>query len=89
MERVLQFEYPFERKAEAEKLKTVLKENNVVFICYEASKYYSHKFIVRKSGKKWNDLYKLINSVQATKYSFKNTDIEIRNGKWAEICYCN
>ena len=89
MERVLWFKYPFEWKTEMEKLKLVLTENNVEFICYESSGYYPHEFIVRKSGKKWNNLYKLINSVRATRYRFKNTNIEIRNEKLTEICYCN
>lgn len=89
MERVLWFKYPFERKTEMEKLKSVLTENNVEFICYESSGYYPHEFIVRKSGKKWNDLYELINSVRATRYRFKNINIEIRNEKLTEICYCN
>lgn len=33
MERVLYFTYPFEYKAEMEKLKSVLTENNIEFIC--------------------------------------------------------
>lgn len=89
MERVLWFKYPFEWKTEMEKLKSVLTENNVEFICYESSGYYPHEFIVRKSGEKWNDLCKLINSVRAARYRFKNTNIEIRDGKLTEICYCN
>lgn len=89
MEKVLYFTYPFEYKAEMEKLKSVLTENNIEFICYKSSGYYAHEFIVRKSGKKWNDLYKLINSVKAARYKFKNTYLEIRNGKLTEVCYCN
>jgi len=89
MERVLYFKYPFEYKVEMEKLKSVLTENNVEFICYESSGYYPHEFIVRKSGKKWNDLYKLVNSVKATRYRFKNTYLEVRDGKLTEIYYCN
>lgn len=89
MEKVLYFKYPFEYKTEMEKLKSVLTENNVEFICYESSGYYPHEFIVRKSGKKWNDLYKLVNSVKATRYRFKNTYLEVRDGKLTEICFCN
>lgn len=89
MERVLYFKYPFEYKTEMEKLKAVLTENNIEFICYESSGYYPHEFIVRKSGKKWNDLYKLVNSVKATRYRFKNTHLEIRDGKLTEVYYCN
>ena len=85
MEKVLYFKYPFEYKAETEKLKSVLTDNNVEFICYESSGYYPHEFIVRKSGKRWNDLFRLINSVKAARYSFKNTYLEMYNGKLKEV----
>ena len=86
-ERVLCFSYSFEMKDKMEKLKEVLDKNNVEFICYESSGYWNHEFVVRKSGKKWNDIYSLINSVKSVSYKFKNTNIEERNGKLVEVCY--
>lgn len=88
MERVLTFKYPFEFLNEVIHLKEVLKEHNIEFICYESTGYYPHEFVVRKSGKKWNELYKIINSVRPTKYEFKKTYIELENGELKEIVYC-
>ena len=87
-ERVLCFSYPFEMKDKMEKLKEILYKNNVEYICYESSGYWNHEFVVRKSGKKWNDIYSIINSVKAAPYKFKSTNIEERNGKLVEVCYC-
>lgn len=68
-------------------MKEVLKNNNIDFICYESNGYYDHEFIVRKSGKKWNDIYTIINSVRPTKYDFKKTDIELVDGELKEIIH--
>lgn len=88
MEKVLTFKYPFENIAEVNKLKELFSSNNVEFICHESDGWYSHEFLVRKSGKKWNELYKMINSVRAAKYEFKKTCIEIIEGKLTEVVYC-
>lgn len=88
MERVLTFNYPFESIAEVNKLKKLFTNNNIEFICYESKAYYPHQFVVRKSGRKWNELYEMINSVKAAKYRFKNTYIEVIEGKLTEIVYC-
>ena len=64
MERVLTFEYPYECVDDVRKLKKVLKNNGVEFICYESKGYYSHEFVIRKSGKRWNDIYCIVNSVK-------------------------
>ena len=85
VERALTFKYSFERKSEKDKLKEVLKENNIEYICYESKGYYSHEFVVRKSGRKWNDIYYIINSVMAVKYSFKNTRFEYIDNSLKEI----
>lgn len=88
MERVLTFKYPFECLDKVIHLKEVLKEHNIEFICHESNGYYSHEFIVRKSGKKWNDLYRIINSVKPVKYEFKKTYIDLVDGELKEIVYC-
>lgn len=85
MERALTFKYPFEYMGEKDKLKQVLTENNIEYICYESSGYYSHEFVVRKSGMKWNDIYSIINSVKPAKYSFKNTRFEHIDNSLKEI----
>lgn len=88
MERVLTFKYPFEQTENKDKLKILLSENHIEFICYESNGYYPHEFIVRKSGRKWNELYSIINSVESAKYIFKNTTIDIVDGKLTEIIHC-
>lgn len=84
MERVLTFKCPYEKKVEKDKLKAEFQQHNIEFICYESNGYYSHEFVIRKSGRKWNDIYKIINSVMSAKYNFKNTDIGLRDGKLVE-----
>ena len=88
MERALTFKYPFELSECKDKLKETFTENNIEFICYESDGYYPHEFVVRKSGRKWNDLYAIINSVKAAKYSFKNTYFDVVDGKLSERVYC-
>lgn len=88
MERVLIFKYPFEFLEKVNLLKELLIKNNVEFICYESNGYYAHEFVVRKSGKRWNDIYKIINSIRPAKYEFKKTCIESVNGELKEIVYC-
>lgn len=86
-ERVLYFCYPFENKADMQKLKTVLEENKIEFICYESDGYYPHEFVVRKSGKKWEDIYKVINSVKAAKYNYKYVYLKYLDGQLKEYVY--
>ena len=88
MEKVLIFKYPYENITEVNKLKELFKDNNIEFICYESEGYYEHEFVVRKSGRKWNELYKMINSIRAAKYEFKKTYIEVMEGKLTEVVYC-
>lgn len=87
-ERILYFSYPFEMKDKVKKLKDVLHQNNIEFICHESSGYWNFEFVVRKSGKKWNDIYTIINSVKPAMYRFRNASIETRNGKFVEVIYC-
>ena len=84
MERVLTFKYPYERKEDRDRIKEVLTENNIEFICYESEGYYPHEFIIRKSGRKWNDIRHIVNSVLSARYSFKNTEIKEIDGKLRE-----
>lgn len=86
-ERALTFDYPFDCQREMENLKTVLTENNIEFICYESNGYYPHRFVVRKSEKKWNDIYHIINSVKPSMYRSINTNFKIYNGQLEEVAY--
>lgn len=88
MERVLVFKYPFEFLDKVKQLKEILKSHNIEFICYDSSGYYDHEFIVRKSGRKWNDIYSIINSIRPAKYEFKKTYLELVNGELKEIVHC-
>lgn len=88
MERVLIFKYPFEFLDKVKKLKETLKNHNIEFICYDSNGYYDYEFVVRKSGKKWNDIYAIINSIRPAKYEFKKTYLELVNGELKEIVYC-
>lgn len=85
MERVLIFNYPFDFTDKVKQLKDVLKQNNVEFICNESNGYYPHSFIVRKSGKMWDELYKMINSVRAAKYDFRKAELDYRDEHLIEI----
>ncbi|MGL6216419.1 MAG: hypothetical protein ACRC36_00175 [Lacrimispora sphenoides] len=85
MERVLVFNYPFEFTDKVKQLKNILKQNNVEFICNESNGYYPYSFIVRKSGRRWNELYKMINSVRAAKYDFRKAELDQIDGNLIEI----
>ena len=67
-ETVLCFGYPFKYEDNAIKLTEVLQKENIGFIFYKSNGYWNHEFIVRRSGKTWNDIMKTINSVMAVKY---------------------
>ena len=79
-ERCLSFKYAGNDKVEKSKsLSNLLEENKIDFVCYmnKESNYYPSEFILRRSGKKWNDIMKLVNSVQAPKYDYTKIDFYI------------
>jgi hypothetical protein len=99
-ERCLMFKYAGEDKVQKSKqLAELLQQNNIDFVCYlETGNYYPCQFTVRRSSKKWNDIMKLVNSVQAPKYNYINTDFYIIDmskehknvlGNMQEVTYCN
>lgn len=59
-------------------------ENDIDYVCYlddvKTSGCYP-SFIVRKSGKKWNDILELINSIKACVYRYKNETFYITSLK--------
>lgn len=96
-ERCLTFKYSGDNKIEnSKKLSALLKDNNIDFVCYlETGNYYPCMFVVRRSKRKWNDIMKLVNSIQAPKYdyitsNFYITDKMERNniGNMQELVFC-
>ena len=87
-ERALTFKYPPFRKAEAERLNLLLDAEGIEHIIYKGDEYYPTTFVVRKCGRKWNDIYKLINSVYAAKYRLIDTTFEVRDGRLFEVVIC-
>ena len=59
-------------------LASILKTNKIDFVCYGYNtNYYPCIFVIRKCGKKWNDIMKLINSIQSPKYNYVTIDFYI------------
>lgn len=96
-ERCLTFKYGRNETTsqKAEELCKLLKKNNIDFVCYNKdSNYYSCSFIIRRCGKKWNDIMRLINSIQAAKYDYKTIDFYITDefrevlGNIQEVVLC-
>lgn len=73
--RALEFRYYDEAKAR--ELEKVLDENGFDYVSYYCGLYIL--FRVKKNKGTWEELYQLINSVNAPKYKYINTYIE--NGK--------
>ena len=65
----------------AKRLIEVLKEKKIDFVHYFDGLY--ELFRVRQSGYKWEDIYKIVNSVYAPKYKFIKTCI--KDGQEYEI----
>ena len=83
-ERALTFKYPYESIDVVNKIQRLLDDNGVEFILYKSDGYYPHEFVVRKGSYTWNDIMRLVNSVKAPKYSYKNTEFGDRDGKLVE-----
>lgn len=47
-------------------LTVLLTDNGISFECVKTDCY--ARFYVKKSGRKWNDIYKLVNSVNPARY---------------------
>jgi len=98
-ERCLIFKYAGEDKVQNSKnLITLLERNKIDFVCYIGTdNYYPCQFTVRRSGKKWNDIMKLINSIYSPKYDYAKSNFyiteELRRenvfGNIQEVVHCN
>lgn len=71
-ERYLYFKYPYDytTKEQINNIETLLHENNIAYVFYQSSGYYPHEFYIAKSGKTWDNIMRLINSVKAPKYDY-------------------
>ena len=68
-ERILYFTYSSDDFiAQTRALKELLLNNGISFECTETDIY--TRFYVKRSGRKWNDIYGLINSVNPARYRF-------------------
>lgn len=70
-ERVCKFRYNYEWAAEKDALKEKFTQNGIKFICHESNGGWPHEFVVMRSGKKWDDIYRIVNSVHAVRYSLE------------------
>ena len=90
-ERCLTFKYAGEDKIQKSKsLVNLLLLNNIDFVWYIATgNYYPCQFTVRRSGKKWNDIMKLVNSIQSPKYNYAKSNFYITNEQRRENVFGN
>ena len=65
--RQLTFKYPIEYQDKADQLEGLFSEKGIQYKRYNGA---AISFTVDKSGYKWNDMYKIINSVKAARYRF-------------------
>ena len=65
---VLTFKYPSNAVEDANRLCDLFDENNIDYKCYDIDSGYPIQFKVLRSGKTWNDIMKLINSIHPARY---------------------
>ena len=56
-------------------------DNDIDFVGYFSDGYHPAEFTVRRSGKKWNDIIDLINSIKPCKYEYKKETFYLTNDK--------
>lgn len=71
-QRCLQFKYYDKEKAI--QLERILQSESIDYVLYDDGQYIL--FIVTRSGKKWNDIMRIINDIHSPKYTHVNTCIE-------------
>lgn len=83
-ERALTFRYSDDCSDKAHELCNLLDSEGITYVMYDDGGY-GFKFVVSRSGRKWNDIMKLINSVKSAKYDYKQTIFDERDGKTVEV----
>ena len=84
LERALTFRYPEQYRDQAYELDDLLTDEGVKHVMYD-DRDFGFKFVIGRSGRTWNDLMKLINSVKSAKYNYVQTIFEEQNGRWVEV----
>ena len=81
-EMVLTFTYPSHLTDEAQQLCTVFDQNNIEYKCYDkdGTSGWPIQFNVLRSGKTWNEIMRLINSVHPAKYKQEKKYVSRENG---------
>lgn len=83
-ERALTFRYPEQYSDQAHELDDLLTDEGIKHVMYD-DRDFGFKFVIGRSGRTWNDIMKLINSVKAPKYDYIQTRFDERNGRWIEV----
>ena len=85
---VLTFNYPSDAVEDANRLCDLFDENNIEYKCYDIDSGYPIQFKVLRSGKTWNDIMKLINSIHAARYRQEKLFVDNEGGvlRFKEIC---
>ena len=63
------------------KIANLFIDNDIDFVGYFSDGYHPAEFTVRRSGKKWDDIIELINSIKPCKYEYKKETFYITNDK--------
>lgn len=71
MEKTLIFKYPGEYQDKIAELSELLEAKGIQFKVYNNGNDWPTDFKVWRSGYRWNDIYKIINSVKAARYRFE------------------
>jgi len=95
-ERCLTFNYSGKDKTQNSKtLAHLLQKKKLDYVYYlQAGDYYPCEFTVRRCGNKWNDIMKLINSIEAPVYRYKTVNFYLKDkyegikGNIQEVIYC-
>lgn len=85
---VLIFKYPSDAVEDANRLCDLFDENDIEYKCYDIDTGYPIQFKVLRSGKTWNDIMKLINSIHAVRYRQEKLFVDREGGvlRFKEIC---
>ena len=86
---VLTFNYPSGAVKDANRLCDLFNENNIEYKCYDIDSGYPIQFKVLRSGKTWNDIMKLINSIRAARYKKEKLIVDREGGvlRFKEVIY--
>ena len=79
-ETILTFVYPSYATDDANRLCNLFDKNSIEYKCYDIESGYPIQFNVCRSGKGWDHIIKLINSVKAAKYRYRKLFVDRTGG---------